>query len=171
MMFPTNSISRIWTSVFLCAAVALFFGVASTPAQAHCKGKHTGSHPHCAGTEPPANFNPELVWVNDGIVIANGDGSNPTKIYTYPNVSGGTRKLRVSWAPGGREILFAISDGPQGPGIYRLPIFVDDPDSLNPRGQYSVGTPTFVVATNDFWGMKAHWSPVPAPDGNYWIAY
>ncbi len=34
MMFPTISITRAWTSVFLCAAVALFLGMAGTPAMA-----------------------------------------------------------------------------------------------------------------------------------------
>ena len=33
-MFPTISFIRGWHSVFLCAAVALFFGVAGTPAMA-----------------------------------------------------------------------------------------------------------------------------------------
>ena len=46
-MFPTISSIRGWHSVFLCAAVALFFGLGATPAQAHCGGKHTGNHPHC----------------------------------------------------------------------------------------------------------------------------
>lgn len=31
------------------AVVALVVGLAVVPAQAHCKGKHTGDHPHCTG--------------------------------------------------------------------------------------------------------------------------
>ena len=46
-MFPMVSSIRGWTSVFLCAAVALFLGLAQNPAQAHCKGKHTDDHEHC----------------------------------------------------------------------------------------------------------------------------
>ncbi len=56
-MFPTISINRAWTSIFLCAAVALFFGmalalaVASAPAFAEpgpCKGPNKND-PGCGG--------------------------------------------------------------------------------------------------------------------------
>ena len=42
-----------------------------TPSEvrAHCKGKHTGSHPHCAGGEdppPPSVANPVIVALDKG---------------------------------------------------------------------------------------------------------
>ncbi|MDX1486004.1 MAG: hypothetical protein R3229_16150 [Alphaproteobacteria bacterium] len=174
-MASQNSIIHPWRVALLYAATALLLIVAPPSAQAHCAGKHTGDHPHCSGEEPPpppADFNPELVWIKDGqhIVVANRDGTNPTIIFTR---SSGQAMSSVSWSPGGLEILFPITEGPQGPGIYRLPIFDGVADATHPRGNFSVGAPTRVGASQPGVSFisRAHWSPVPAPDGNYWIAF
>lgn len=173
MMFPTISFTRAWDSVFLCAAVALFFGVAlglmGAPAAAHDCSRHSDTnHKHCngggGGTEPPpAPFNPEIVWstLDRDVVVANGDGSNAVTILS--GVRGG-RIRSVSWSPDGTEILFATDASGQDPaGVYRLPIF-------DGNGQFSVGTPTLVVTTSEQFG-RARWSPGAAPDDNFWIAY
>jgi hypothetical protein len=129
-----------WSIFF---SIMLIVGWAITPAEAHCKanGPHSTVE-HCTGSgggeDPP--FDPELVWTTSGIVIANKDGSNPTSI-----VDGGN----PSWSPGGKELLFNRDASNQGPaGVYRLPIFDGDPDSPNPRGNFSVGTPTLVVESD-----------------------
>ena len=74
------------------ALLALGLGLSPTPAEAHCKGKHTGNHPHCGGGEdpPPTAFNPEIVWreSNTTIKIANGDGTNATTILSDKNFAG-----------------------------------------------------------------------------------
>jgi len=131
-----------WSILF---SIMLVVGWAITPAQAHCKGKHTGTHEHCieVGDPPAAVFNPEIVWYhgfnssNRIIVIANGDGSNPTTILSEGRKTGVIGS--VSWSPGGKEILLTRAAGEQNSaGVYRLTIFDDD-------GIFSVGTPTPVV--------------------------
>ena len=161
-----------WSILF---SIMLIVGWAITPAEAHCKanGPHSTVE-HCTGGgEPPADFNPEIVWVAGGlrsIVIANGDGSNPTTILNDGSETG--QIISVSWSPDGKEILLTRGAGEQGPtGVYSLPIFDGDSNSLNPRGNFSVGTPTLVVESNGSLRQTSRWSPVHAPDGNFWIAY
>ncbi len=43
-----NAAKMTLVSTILAAALGLALGLMSTPAQAHCGGKHTGDHPHCA---------------------------------------------------------------------------------------------------------------------------
>ena len=42
-----NAAKFTLTSTILAAALGLALGLMSTPAEAHCAGKHTGDHPHC----------------------------------------------------------------------------------------------------------------------------
>ncbi len=43
-----NAAKMTLVSTVVAAALGLALGLMSTPAQAHCGGKHTGDHPHCA---------------------------------------------------------------------------------------------------------------------------
>lgn len=44
-----NTANMTLASTVLAAALGLGLGLMSTPAEAHCAGKHTEGHPHCAG--------------------------------------------------------------------------------------------------------------------------
>lgn len=55
-------------------------------ANAHCKGKHANYEPHCGGTEPPPDpdpgifSDPQVVYRDGGIYLANDDGAKKTLV-------------------------------------------------------------------------------------------
>ncbi len=62
-------------------------GAGISTANAHCAGKHTGNHPHCRGGEDPppppdpgGSADPQLVYRDGGMRLANADGSNSTLV-------------------------------------------------------------------------------------------
>jgi len=163
---------KLWWSVLF--SIMLIVGWAIVPAQAHCDGKHAGNHPHCTGggggggggEDPPVpNFDPEIVYYRvtgagakrtNNLVVADATVSNTHVVFDSPN-------LRFpSWSPDGTEVLFIDEVDGQW-GIYRLSI-------LDGQGNFSVGDPTPIISVNAN-SSRPRWSPVPAPDGKYWIAY
>ncbi len=61
MMMAIIPSLRGWSIILLGTSVALFFGVAASPAYAHCKGKHSPPHEHCTVGELPAAIDPESI--------------------------------------------------------------------------------------------------------------
>ena len=63
---------------------ALIVGV--NTASAHCGGKHGPGHPHCGGTSPPpppppsGGAEPQLVYRDGGVFLANEEGANTVQI-------------------------------------------------------------------------------------------
>lgn len=71
------------------AALGLAAGMAFTPVAAHCKGKHTGSHPHCSGGGSGGGGSLKHTGTFDDSVIGiTSDGDT-----TYTNGGKGKKKV------------------------------------------------------------------------------
>lgn len=101
---------------------------------------------------PPPPPNPAIAFVqNTALMVMNADGSNQTQV-----LDAGETSYDPSWSPDGTQLVFGSSI--QGPGVY-----VVNRDGTGLRKV--VATITGGGATNPVW------SPVPAPDGRFKIAY
>lgn len=111
-------------------------------------GKGGNGKPGGGGGDPPAD--PAIAFLDDdALVVVNADGSNRTVI-----LEGGSKGW-PSWSPDGSQLAFR-SD------IEGLGIYVVDVDGNGLRK---------VIAKNTRFGARVDWSPVPAADGRYKIAF
>ena len=87
-------------------------GAGISTANAHCDGKHTGNHPHCAdggdpgGEDPTAD--PALAFTtfsDDGIKLIDVDGSNLNQIFSK-KVERGQWIWSLDWSPDGSQLAF-----------------------------------------------------------------
>jgi Tol biopolymer transport system component len=101
---------------------------------------------------PPPPPNPAIAFVEaTDLKVMNADGSNQTLV-----LAAGESSYGPGWSPDGTQLVFGSSI--QGPGVY-----VIDVNGTNLRK---------VVATITGGGAtQPVWSPVPAPDGRFKIAY
>jgi hypothetical protein len=120
-------------------------GAGINSAYAHCKGKHSDFEPHCGGTEPPPDPDPggsafpDVVYRNDGIYVANEDGTNQTQIR-----SGGIGpKLDLI----NKRVLFIHKEGiANSPYLGMLPYSLDG-------GNISVGQEQELINTVEIDGI------------------
>lgn len=98
---------------------------------------------------PPPN--PAIAFVqNTALMVMNADGSNQTRV-----LDAGEASYEPSWSPDGTQLVFGSSI--LGSGVYVINV-----DGTNLRK---------VVATTGGGPANPVWSPVPAPDGRFKIAY
>ena len=112
-----------------------------------------GSGPLFAKTgPPPPPADPAIAFVQEtDLKVMNADGSNQTLV-----LAGGESSYEPSWSPDGTQLVFGSNI--QGSGVYVINV-----NGTNLRKV--VATITGGGATNPVW------SPVPAPDGRFKIAY
>jgi Tol biopolymer transport system component len=162
----------MWSRISVALSVLVFtclFGMSPNGAYGHCAGKHTGNHPHCSdddGGDPPTTSNPVIVYTKIGkgknreLVVTEADGSNPITVLTF---SSAEEIDQASWSADGTELVFdGVIDGDRG--IYRLSLF-------DANGNIAPAPPQLITQVNSSSISRLSWSPVPAPDGNHWIAY
>lgn len=94
-------------------------GAGISTANAHCAGKHTGNHPHCRGGEDPpppdpgGSADPQIVYRDDGMRLANADGSNSTLVLAANNIGSlDAPGQRILYKGTGLELLtYTVVDG------------------------------------------------------------
>ena len=149
-------------SVFLSIMLAVTLGLAASSLAGKGGGGGGGKPPK--DDSPPADFDPEIVNIEVSVrgfklIVADGTVTN-TQVVLEDRT--GPFPRDPSWSPDGTEVLFTQEVDGQW-GIYRLPIFGAD-------GKFSVGVPSRIIPVV-YSGARPRWSPMPAPDGKYWIAY
>ncbi|MHC4941347.1 MAG: hypothetical protein ACYTHK_20665 [Planctomycetota bacterium] len=127
--------------------------VALALATATSAGKGGGNKP---GGGSPAN--PAVAYVDGGdLAVVDEDGSNATVL--VGNIGAG----RPSWSPDGTQIAFgAFWDDSRTAGIDVQGIYVVNADGTGLRE---------VIGHNDLNPVAVAWSPKPAADGKYKIAF
>ncbi len=112
-------------------------------------GKPGGEEP------PPTEADPAIAFVqNTDLMVMNADGSNQTTVFDAGEVW-----YEPSWSPDGTQLVFGSDI--QGGGVFKI-----DVDGTNLQ---NVVAP--VVASTGGGFARPVWSPVPAPDGRFKIAY
>ena len=106
-------------------------GAGISTASAHCKGKHTGSHPHCVGGDPGGEdptADPALAFTtfsDDGIKLIDVDGSNVNQIFSK-KVERGQWVWSLHWSPDGSQLAFLERTDQDGT------FTIVNPDGSNP---------------------------------------
>jgi len=89
------------------------------------------------------------------LMVMNADGTNQQTVLQVPNDQLNPNYAAPNWSPDGTQLVFSSSI--QGAGIYII--------SKNGSGLRKV------IATNEGYFNEPVWSPAPAPDGNWKIAF